>query len=142
LRLLHHNRLSLGAYAIIIAVAVSNASRSAETQQNISSEVPMYCLDSTGTYQPLVRTNYGRLIDAFQQQFGWEHSLFSTDSSKGYLVFSRNGKKTAPEKIIYDVRSYNDGIALERMHVRMTGKNENNGGTQMCGITWSIVNTP
>lgn len=142
MRLLHRNNLFFTACLAIITLSVTSAAVAADTEQNISTDAPMYCLDNTGVYQPLVRTNYGRLINAFRSQFGWEHSLYSTDSSKGYMVFSRNGKKTAPEKIIYEVRSYNDGIALEGMQVRIKGKNENTNGTKMCGITWSILNTP
>jgi hypothetical protein len=114
----------------------------ADTVQHIDGSVPMLCRDSTGTDQPLVRTDYSRLQEEFVRVFGWRSSLHSTSESLGYLVFSVNGQPNAPEKIVYDVEPKNGEILLLHMHVRLKGITKDLSGTEMCGETWSIVNNP
>lgn len=111
-----------------------------QTNQNISGSVPIYCLDSTGNYQPMQRTNYSKLQKAFVTQFGFKHSLQSTGDSTGELNFSSSGKHSAAERFFYDVRPYDDGIALLHMHVRLKGVSDDLSGTEMCWRTFSIVN--
>ncbi len=119
----------------------SQSAVEAETTQNISGAVPMFCRDSTGTDQPFVRTDYARLQDSFVRQFGWRSSLRSVSQTLGVLVFSPDGSVRAPEKIYYDVEPYNGGILLLHMHVRLKGVTENLSGTEMCGRTFVIVNS-
>jgi hypothetical protein len=46
-----------------------------DQEQNISGTVPIFCRDSTQTFQPFVRTDYNKLAELFTRQFGWQHSL-------------------------------------------------------------------
>jgi hypothetical protein len=120
------------------SAAIGQSTSAAEL--DISDAVPVYCLDDTQTFQPLVRTNYGRLKQSFVRQFGWNSSLIATSESLGRLTFSETGLADARERIGYDVLPHNGGIALLRMDVSLEGVSEISSGTKMCGTTWGIVN--
>ena len=126
--------------ASIIMGLMAGSGYAADVVQDIDGSVPLFCRDSTNKFQPIQRTNYDRLAESFVRQFGWQHSLHSTSSTLGYLVFSQTGDKTAPETISYDVQPYDGGIALLHMHVRLQGKHEDLSGTEMCWRTFAIVN--
>lgn len=121
-------------------LSVTIAQETKTEELDISDEVPIFCRDDTQTFQPLVRTNYGRLKQSFSRQFGWQSSLTATSGSLGRLIFSETGRREAAETIIYDVQPHEGGIALLHMHVSLDGKSENPSGTEMCGVTWGIVN--
>ena len=112
----------------------------AQTLQTIDGNVPMFCLDSAGVFQRLVRTTYGNMQEGFARQFQWGHSLRTPSNTQGILEFSAGGATPGRERIYYEVQPYNGGIALLRMHVRFQGKVENPVGTKMCGMTVLITN--
>lgn len=124
----------------VILMGLTVADAGAATRQNIDGAVPMFCLDDHDTYQPLVRTDYARVRQAYTREFGWEHGLFSTTPTLGRLVFSQNGKTTDPETITYDVEPHDGGIALLHMHVRLGSTREDLSVTAMCWRTFGIVN--
>lgn len=107
---------------------------------DVSESVPIFCRDDTGTFQPLVRTNYGRLKESFLRQFSWIGSLSESTSTIGYLVFSQDGTSEAPETITYVVQPYDGGIALLHMRVRLEGLSEDLSGTSACSMTFGIIN--
>jgi hypothetical protein len=111
-----------------------------ETTQKIAGAAPLFCRDSTGVHQPVVRTDYSRLQEGFIRQFGWRSSLRSTSSTMGYLLFSQNGQPNDLETIVYDVEPHNGGISLLHMHVRMKGVTEDLSGNDMCWKTFAIIN--
>ena len=106
----------------------------------VAGSVPLFCRDASGTFQPFQRTDFGRLQESFQRQFGWKHTLRSTSSRMGVLEFGTDEGVTPRERIYYDVQVHNGGIALLHMHVRLHGKVEDLTGTKMCWQTFSIVN--
>lgn len=112
----------------------------ADEPLNVAGSVPLFCLDDGGVYQPFERTNLDRLKSSFDRQFGWQGTLYATSKSKGYLVFSQSGETNSTERILYDVAVRNEGIALIKMHVRLTGKVEDLSGSSMCWQTFAIVN--
>jgi hypothetical protein len=121
----------------LLSLAVTSAAAEPTLQPiQPSDDVPLYCRDSTGTVQPLLRTNYARLRASFVRQFGWhDAALLATTPSLGTLTFSQDD-----ERIFYDVEVYNGGIALLHMHVRLGGLSQNLSGTEMCWKTFAIVN--
>lgn len=110
----------------------------AQQRLSISRSVPIFCRDSRGTLQPIVRTTYGRLQDAFRQQFNFTSSLTANSPGTGTLTF-RGGQNNS-ETISYSVSVHNGGIALLNMRTRLAGTSENLTGNQMCWQTFSIVN--
>ena len=128
---------SLITFATAFLGGIANA---ADVVQNIDGAIPIFCRDNSGIFQPFDRTDLNRLTQSYVRQFGWKHSLHSTSTTLGYLVFSDTGEKTKPETIIYDVEPHAGGIALLHMHVNIGGKKEILSGTAMCWRTFSIVN--
>ena len=125
-----------GVFLLIYASPVASQGMS----QDIADSVPMYCRDSTAKFQPIVRTDYGKLKEEFIRQFGYRSSLYSTSATLGALIFSVDGSPKKIERIYYGVMPYNDGIALLHMHVRLNGVTEDLSGTEMCWRTFSIIN--
>lgn len=107
---------------------------------DVNGSVPLFCRDSSNTFQPFVGTNYGRLQEAFIRQFGWRHELRSISPSVGVLTFSADHRNPNAERIYYDVQVYNGGIALLHMHVRLRGTREDLTASRMCFQTFGIVN--
>ena len=124
----------------VLIFLVSAQTCQAQATQNIDGAVPVFCRDSTGTYQPMQRTTYARLQEGFVSQFGWRHLLQSTSNSAGVLGFAPDPETKSRERIYYDVEPYSGGIALLHMHVRLRGKAEDLSGTPMCMRTFGIVN--
>lgn len=125
---------------VIALISLNAPLTKAQTVQTINGDVPVFCLDSTGTYQPLLRTNYARLQESFVRQLGWRHLLQSTSNTIGVLTFAPEKSIRSHERISYDVEPFEGGIALLHMHVRLRGKAEDLSGTEMCGQTFIIVN--
>lgn len=109
-----------------------------QNQMDISPAVPMFCRDDSGRYQPIMRTNLGRVRDAFKRQFNFTGSLVKRSASTGVLEF-RGGENNA-ETITFHVTVHQGGIALLDMKTRLGGVSENLIGSKMCWQTWSIVN--
>ncbi|QDZ06388.1 hypothetical protein FPZ24_01955 [Sphingomonas panacisoli] len=116
--------------SVLLATAAAGVTLPAET--------PLLCLDGTGTYQPVQRTNYGAFKQALRRQFGFTATLTVSDDTNGRLVF-RGGVRGA-ETITYAVEAKDGGIALTAMHVRLKGTSEDLTGNNMCWRTWSIIN--
>lgn len=128
----------MGLTVALLLVLPTVATR-AQTME-VASSVPTFCRDASGTFQPLQRTDYGRLQESFQRQFGWRHTLHGTSPSMGVLEFGTDEGARPRERIYYDVQPYNGGIALLHMHIRMRGKVEDLTGSKMCWQTFAIVN--
>lgn len=126
--------------AIVATSPTASKEYNVTGEQHIDSSVPIFCKDSKQVYQPIQRTSYKRLQQAFVKQFGYRHSLKSTSASAGVLVFSAHPKTNAGEKIYYDVEPHNGGIALLHLHVRLNSISEDLSGNDMCWKTFSIVN--
>lgn len=124
--------------AVALLLALTATTRAQPMQ--IASSVPVFCRDASGTYQPFLRTDYGRLQESFQRQFGWGHTLRGTSARMGVLEFGTDEGVRPRERIYYDVQPYDGGIALLHMHVRMSGKVEDLTGSRMCWQTFAIVN--
>ena len=124
---------------VLLCTCLSLCAVPAAAQQKVDIDptVPMYCRDSSGNYQPIVRTSLGRLQSAFKQQFNFTSSLVTRTPSTGTLTF-RGGKNA--ETIIYTVEVHQGGIALLEMKTRLGGASENLTGSKMCWQTWSIIN--
>lgn len=127
-------------FFVVVLLTLTACAANAQTKQNIDGSALLFCLDSTGVYQPFQRTNYKRLQDSFVRQFGWGHSLVSTSNSLGLLEFAPERQIKSNERIVYDVEPYNGGIALLHMHVRLQGINEDLSGNEMCFRTFGLVN--
>ena len=56
---------------VIALISLHAPLTKAQTGQTINGDVPVFCLDSTGTYQPLLRMNCARLQESLVRQFGW-----------------------------------------------------------------------
>lgn len=120
---------------------INSGLATAQTTQNIDGNVPIFCVDGTGTPQRMVRTTYGNLQEGFARQFNWGHSLRTPSNTQGSLEFSAGGSNPDRERITYDVLPYNGGIMLVGMHVQFEGKNKNLTGTNTCGTTMTILKT-
>ena len=131
--------LQPAALATTLLLTLAAPSTTAQTIE-VASSVPIFCRDASGTFQPFQRTDYGRLQESFQRQFGWGHALHGTSPRMGVLEFGTDEGAWPRERIYYDVQVYNGGIALLHMHVRMRGKVEDITGSKMCGQTFAIVN--
>jgi hypothetical protein len=129
--------ISATAFAAL-ACAAMPSSAAAQQTMDIDPGVPMFCRDSSGEYQPFVRTNLGRMKESFRQQLGFGSTLVARSPSTGTLTF-RGGEKNA-ERITYTVEVHEGGIALVDMKVRLSGASEDLTGSKMCWQTWSIVN--
>jgi hypothetical protein len=105
---------------------------------SIPDRTPVSCLDSTGEYQPVMRTDFGRLKSAFAKKFNFTATLTQTSATMGTLTF-RGGQRNA-ETISYTVKPRSDSIALVSMRVRLRGVTQNLQGNDMCWQTFSIVN--
>lgn len=113
---------------------------SADSPLWLADTASLFCRDSTGVYQPFVRTNFARLKQEFIRQFGWRSMLRATSSSLGLLQFSQNGQSGDPETITYDIEPHDGGMSLLHMHVRLRGVTEDLSGNKMCWRTFAIVN--
>jgi hypothetical protein len=125
-----------------LSVPISLLLAAAVAAQAIPGNVPIYCLDKVGVYQPVVRTDYARLQAAFRRQFNFTPTLTQRGPTSGSLVF-RGGAKGA-ETITYAVVPHagarGTGVALVSMQVRLRGVSQNLSGDEMCWHTFGIVN--
>lgn len=125
--------------ATILAISVSTAF--AQKNFDIPPDTKLYCIDSTQTAQPFQRANYGNMVNAFQQKFGWAHRFNVGDDLVSQLVFSNTGETAAVEKMVFIVAPYQGGIVLVSMQTDFldSRQNEKLYGTEMCGAVFSIL---
>jgi hypothetical protein len=122
----------------IAILSTTSVAIAAPQEVQLPDAIPVLCLDSAGTYQPMQGTDYGHLRTAFRSQFGFTGHLTPSSERTGTLTF-RGGQRGA-ETISYSVKPRTDGLALLSMRVRLHGVSEELRGDEMCWRTFSIVN--
>lgn len=101
--------------------------------------VPLYCLDSAGKAQLVKYFNSATMGAAFSDKFGLVGKVVNDGAGRGRMIFSEDGTATAANRITYDISSYQDGLLLRRMHVRLKGIHDDLAGNAMCFKTMSLV---
>lgn len=99
--------------------------------------LPLFCLDSTNKFEPFVNADYGALLTAMREQFRFKGTLNEATPTDGTLVF--HGGEGGRETISYKLSTYDDGLALLSMHVRLKGVTEDLKGNDMCFRTMSLL---